>query len=159
MCPASSRLSSDQFCSASSPAFSRATKNGQTCNAWIPRHGPARSSISEAIAPVDLIPPIKAGLPLPTILGNGALIKFASDGGDVTKVFNFFSGQVRQFPDDASFQLDLALLHLIRQQKEEAYRVQADALERQQLFRVVGTKGQETATRRRVLALVAPGDF
>jgi len=108
---------------------------------------------------LESIPPIQRGLKVPTILGNGALIKFASDGGDVSKVFNFFSEQARQSPEDASFQLDLALLHLIGQRKEEAYRAQAEALERQQLFRVVGTKGEEIATRRRVLALVAPGDF
>ena len=108
---------------------------------------------------MELIPPIQSGLKVADILGTGALIKFASDGGDVNKVFEFFSGQVRQSPDDASFLLDLALMHLIRLEKEEAYRVQARALERRQLFRVVGTRGQEIATRRRVLALLAPGDF
>jgi len=108
---------------------------------------------------VELIPPIKPNLKLPTILGNGALIKFASGGGDLKKVFDFFSGRVRQSPEDASLLLDLALLHLIEQRKDHAYRVQAEALKRQQLFRVVGKTGAEIATRRRVLALVAPGDF
>jgi len=108
---------------------------------------------------IEVPPAIIAGLKTPTILGNGALIKFASDGGDVAKVFGFFSGQVSQSPDDASLKLDLALLHVIRQERGEAYRLQAQALERQQLFRVVGTKGKEVPTRRRVLALVAPGDF
>ncbi len=108
---------------------------------------------------IELIPPIKPGLKVPGILGNGALIQFTSNGGDVNKVFEFFAGQVRQAPGDASLQMDLALLHLIRQERDEAYRVQARALERQQLFRVLGTKGQEVPTRRRVLALVAPGDF
>jgi hypothetical protein len=107
----------------------------------------------------ESIPPIKPDLQLPGILGNGSLIKFASDGGDVNKVFDFFSGEVRKSPDDAASLLDLALLHLIAQRKDEAYRVQAQALERQQLFRVLGTKGKEIAIRRRVLALVAPGDF
>jgi hypothetical protein len=107
----------------------------------------------------EVIPPIEPGLKIPGILGNGALFKFGIDGGDLNKVFEFFSEQVRQSPDDPSFQLDLALLHLLMKRRDEAYRVQAEALERQQLFRVVGTKGQETATRRRVLALVAPGDF
>jgi len=108
---------------------------------------------------IEVPPAIVPGLKVPTILGNGALIKFASGGGDVNKVFQFFSDQVRQFPQDASLKLDLALLHLIRQQREEAYCLQAQALEWQQLFRVVGTKGAEVPTRRRVLALVAPGDF
>jgi hypothetical protein len=126
--------------------------------AWRSIRARTRSSIFRFFL-VELIPPIKSGLAVPDILGNGALIKFASDGGDVNKVFEFFSGQVRQFPEDASFKLDLALLHLIREKKDDAYRFQAQALERQQLFRVVGTKGQEIATRRRVLALVAPGDF
>lgn len=107
----------------------------------------------------EVIPPIESGLKVPTILGNGALFKFGVDGGDLNKVFEFFSEQIRQSPDDASLQLDLALVHLLAQRRDEAYRVQAQALERQQLFQVVGTKGQETPTRRRVLALVAPGDF
>ncbi len=50
---------------------------------------------------VEAIPPIQPGLQLPGILGNGALIKFTSDGGDVDKVFRFFSDQVRQSPGDA----------------------------------------------------------
>ena len=118
------------------------------------------ASYSPDILPaVESIPPIQPGLKMPGILGNGALIKFTSDGGDVNKVFDFFSGQLRQSPDDASLWLDLALVHLIQQRKEEAYRVQARALDLQQLFRVLGTGGKEIATRRRVLALVAPGDF
>jgi hypothetical protein len=107
----------------------------------------------------DLIPRIEPGLKPPEILGNGALIKFASDGGDVGKVFDFFTEQVRQSPDDASLQLDLALLYLILERRKEAYEFQAAALERQQLFRVRGTKGAPTSPRRRLLALVAPGDF
>jgi hypothetical protein len=107
----------------------------------------------------EAIPPILPDLRIPTILGNGALIQFASNGGDVDKVFNFFSEQARQSPKDGGLLLDLALLHLIQQRPEEAYRAQADALELQQVFRVVGTKGEEVATRLRVLALVAPGDF
>jgi hypothetical protein len=128
------------------------------------------SSIPASVEPVtrlardgrsnmEAIPPINPDLQLPGILGNGSLIKFTSDGGDVNKVFDFFSGEVRKSPDDAASLLDLALLHLISQRKEEAYRVQAEALERQQLFRVLGTKAEEIVTRRRVLALVAPGDF
>jgi hypothetical protein len=119
--------------------------------------GPRHSS--DTFLSVESIPPIQPQIKLPGILGNGALIKFTSDGGDVDKVFAFFSEEIRKSPDDASLLLDLALLHLIGQRKEEAYRAQAEALARQQLFRVVGTKGRETATRRRVLALVAPGDF
>jgi hypothetical protein len=55
--------------------------------------------------------------------------------------------------------LDLAMLHLIRREKETAYRVQSEALDRQLLYRVVGTRGKEIATRWRILALMAPGDF
>jgi hypothetical protein len=105
------------------------------------------------------IPPIKAGLKVHTILGNGALIKVAHNGGDIKKLVQWFSSQVAQNPKDASLLLDLALLHLIEQRPQEAYRLQAQALERQQIFRVVGSKGEEVPTRRRVLALVAPGDF
>jgi len=120
---------------------------------------PAAAEVSAPFSPVESVPPIQPGLKVPGILGNGALIKFTSDGGDVNKVFDFFSGQVRQSPEDASLLLDLALLHLLQQRKGEAYRVQARALDSQQLFRVLGTQGKEMATRRRVLALVAPGDF
>src|SRR5258708_32972648 len=74
----------------------------------------------------ELVPRIKPGSKMPDILGNGALIKFASDGGDVSKVFEFFAEQVRQSPHDASLQLDLALRHLIREQWEEADRIQAE---------------------------------
>jgi hypothetical protein len=108
---------------------------------------------------IEVPPAIIPGLKVPNILGNGALIKFAEGGGDVSKVFAFFAEQVRQSPQDPSLKLDLALLHLIQLQREEAYRLQEQALERQQLFRVVGTKGEEVPTRRRVLALVAAGDF
>jgi hypothetical protein len=112
------------------------------------------------IFPSTEIPPtIIPGLKVPNILGNGALFKFATEGGDLSKVFAFFAEQVRQSPEDPSLKLDLALLHLFQQKREEAYRLQEQALERQQLFRVVGTKGEEVPTRRRVLALVAPGDF
>jgi hypothetical protein len=108
---------------------------------------------------VETIPNIAAHLRVPTILGNGALISFAAKGGDVEKVCDFFLDQVRQFPDDGAPLLDLALLQLIQGRKEEAYRTQARALERHQIYRVVGSEGQERTTRRRVLALVAPGDF
>jgi len=108
---------------------------------------------------LEAIPPIEPGLKIPAILGNGALFKFGVGGGDLNKVFDFFSGKIRQSPTDTSSRMDLALLHLFARRTEEAYRVQAEALELQQLFRVVGTKGQETPVRRRVLAFVAPGDF
>jgi hypothetical protein len=108
---------------------------------------------------MEVIPPIEPGLKVPTVLGNGALFKFGLKGGDLSKVFAFFSDQARQSPTDASLQLDLALLHLLDRRPEEAYQIQSKALERQQLFRVVGTKGEESPVRRRVLALVAPGDF
>jgi hypothetical protein len=107
----------------------------------------------------ERVPPIKNGLKVANIFGNGALLKLAHDGGDVNNVFQWCAEQVRRFPDDASYLLDLALLHLIGQRAREAYRVQSRALEMQQLYRVVGTRGEEIATRRRVLALVAPGDF
>lgn len=114
---------------------------------------PEKSSSTEPI------PPIERGLKVPTIFGNGALISFTAKGGDVDRVFNFFSHHEGTSPKNAALLLDLALLHLILQRKEEAYRVQAEALEHEQLFRVVGTMGKEIATRLRVLALVAPGDF
>ena len=105
------------------------------------------------------IPPITRGLKVPTILGNGALIKVAHDGGDINKLVQWFSARVAQCPDDPSLLLDLALLHLIQEKPQEAYRLQARALERQQIFRVVGSRGEEVPARLRVLALVAPGDF
>jgi len=108
---------------------------------------------------MESIPPVESGLRLPTILGNGAFIKFASDGGDVPKVVAFHAEQVRRSDDDAASRLDLAFLRLIQQRRDEAYRLQAEALARRTLFRVVGTRGEEVPPRRRVLALVAPGDF
>jgi hypothetical protein len=105
------------------------------------------------------IPSIQPGLKPPTILGNGALFKFGVNGGDLNKVFDFYSGQVAKSPADAAARIDLALLHLLLGRKNESYAEQAQALESQQLFRVVGTQGKETPVRRRVLALVAPGDF
>ncbi len=113
---------------------------------------PARTS-------TESVPPIQSDLKIPTILGNGALIQFGENGGDVDKVFHFFSEQVHQSPNDGGARLDLALLYLIKLQFEKAYRVQSEALELQQIFRVVGTKGKAVAARRRILALVAPGDF
>jgi hypothetical protein len=107
----------------------------------------------------ESIPPITPGLSPPIIFGNGALMKFANDGGNIDKVVESLTEKLRQSPSDASLMLDLALLHLIQQRPQEAYQVQARALELQQLFRVVGTKGMEVPVRRRVLALVAPGDF
>jgi glutathione synthase/RimK-type ligase-like ATP-grasp enzyme len=126
---------------------------------YVDDEGMGDLTLPDEIPEVETIPAIRSNLKLPTILGNGALIKFASDGGDVDKVFDFFSGEVRNSPGDAGSLLDLALLHLIKQRKSEAYRVQARALELQQVFRVVGTNGSEVPTRRRVLAVVAPGDF
>ncbi|HEX4140773.1 MAG TPA: hypothetical protein VHY09_10530 [Candidatus Methylacidiphilales bacterium] len=105
------------------------------------------------------IPPIDPQLQVPTILGNGALFKFGVNGGDLDKVFSFYQEELRKRPDNAACQVDLALLHLLLQRKDEAYRVQSRALERQRLFRVVGTAGKVVPVRRRVLALVAPGDF
>ena len=110
-------------------------------------------------AAAEPIPPIDPQLKLPTILGNGALFKFGVNGGDLNKVFDFYQGEVQKKPGEAAFQIDLALLHLLQHRKEEAYRVQARALEQQRLFRVVGTAGKEIPVRRRVLALIAPGDF
>jgi hypothetical protein len=108
---------------------------------------------------MESIPRIDPGLRPPTILGNGALIKFASDGGDVQKVVDFHAERVRQSSDDAASRLDLAFLRLIQQDRDGAYREQAAALALRQVFRVVGTRGEEVPTRRRVLALLAPGDF
>ena len=113
----------------------------------------------KTVAGTEPVPPIDPGLVVPNIFGNGALIKLAHDGGDVGRVFQWCSEQVRRRPGDPAYLLDLALLHLIEHRHEEAYRVQAQALRRQTLFRVVGARGEETAVRRRVLALVAPGDF
>jgi hypothetical protein len=107
----------------------------------------------------EVIPPIKPGLEVPTILGNGALFKFGINGGDLGKVFAFYEEGLRKAPEQASYQMDLALLHLLLGRKEEAYATQAQALKRRQLFRVVGTVGKVVPVRRRVLALVAPGDF
>jgi hypothetical protein len=121
--------------------------------------GPAETFASADRLEHVPVPAIVPGLTLPTILGNGALISFTSRGGDVDKVFAFFSGEARQKPDDAGALLDLALLHLIQQRRDKAYRVQARALELAQIYRVVGTCGAEIPVRRRVLALVAPGDF
>jgi hypothetical protein len=107
----------------------------------------------------EIIPPFDSDLKVPTVLGTGALVHFGVKGGDLTKVFDFFSGRVRQNPNDAGLQLDLALLYLLTSRPDEAYHVQAQALAHQHLFRVVGTRGREVATRKRVLAFVAPGDF
>jgi hypothetical protein len=109
--------------------------------------------------PTEAIPPIQPGLRVPTILGNGALFKFGVNGGDLDKVFHFYLEQSRKMPGEASCQVDLALLHLLQHRKEEAYRVQTQALEGGQLFRVVGTVGKEVPVRHRVLALMAPDDF
>ena len=105
------------------------------------------------------IPPIDPHLIVPTILGNGALFKFGVNGGDLNKVFTFYQDELRKRPDDPACQVDLALLHLLLKRKEEAYRVQMSALEKQRVFRVVGTAGKVVPVRKRVLALVAPGDF
>jgi hypothetical protein len=107
----------------------------------------------------DVIPTINSKLQVPTILGNGALFNFGVNGGDLAKVSLFYEEELRKKPGEAAFQLDLALLHLLQGRKDEAYRVQALALARQQLFRVVGTAGKVVPVRRRVLAFVAPGDF
>jgi len=105
------------------------------------------------------IPPIDPQINVPTILGNGALFKFGIGGGDLDKVIAFYQDELCKRPDDPACLVDLALLHLFQQRKDEAYRMQARALERQRLFRVVGTAGKVVPVRRRVLALVAPGDF
>jgi hypothetical protein len=110
-------------------------------------------------AAAEPIPPIDPKLKVPTILGNGALFKFGVNGGDLNKVFAFYEDELRKRPDDPACQVDLALLHLLLHRKDEAYRLQAGALERQRVFRVVGTAGKVVPVRRRVLALVAPGDF
>ena len=107
----------------------------------------------------EFIPPIDPQLKVPAILGNGALFKFGIGGGDLNKVIAFYQDELRKRPDDAACQVDLALLHLFQQRKEEAYQMQARALERQRVFRVVGSAGKVVPVRRRVLALVAPGDF
>jgi hypothetical protein len=117
------------------------------------------SAASAGPSATEPIPPIDPHLKVPTILGNGALFKFGVNGGDLDKVFSFYQDEIRKAPDEAAFQIDLALLHLLLLRKDEAYQVQARALERQRLFRVVGTAGKEVPVRRRVLALVAPGDF
>ncbi len=109
--------------------------------------------------PIETVPPIEPGLKLPTILGTGALFKFSEGGGDVKKVFQFFASEAGKSPGDGAPLLDLAMLHLIKREKEEAYRVQSEALDRQLHYRVVGSQGKEKATRRRILALMAPGDF
>jgi hypothetical protein len=107
----------------------------------------------------ELIPPIDPQLKMPTILGNGALFKFGVGGGDLNKVIAFYEDELRKRPDDPACQVDLALLHLFQQRKDVAYQMQSRALERHRLFRVVGSAGKVVPVRRRVLALVAPGDF
>jgi len=107
----------------------------------------------------ETVPPIQKDLRIPTILGNGALFKFGVNGGDLDKVFRFYETELEKTPDAPGYQIDLALLHLLLRRKDEAYRVQARALERQHIFRVVGSRGKEVPARRRVLALMAPGDF
>ena len=120
---------------------------------------PECDHLRDVSAEVEVIPSIQPHLKVPTILGNGALFKFGVNGGDLNKVFNFYQEEIRKSPDPAACQMDLALVHLLLHRKDEAYTVQAKALERQQLFRVVGSAGKEVPVRRRVLALMAPGDF
>ncbi|MEJ0001433.1 MAG: RimK family alpha-L-glutamate ligase [Verrucomicrobiota bacterium] len=108
-----------------------------------------------APAGAETVPTLSPHLKPPTILGNGALFRFAVNGGDLDKVSSFFAGQ----PGDAAALLDLALVHLLQRRSAEAYAIQRQALARQQVFRVVGTAGKEAPVRRRVLAFVAPGDF
>ena len=107
----------------------------------------------------DTVPSIDPSLVPPHILGNGAIFKLGVEGGNLAGGFEFFSLQIRKRPDEAALKLDLALLHLLLGRSKEAYQVQAQALETQHLFRVVGTLGQETKKRRRLLAFMAPGDF
>jgi len=107
----------------------------------------------------ESIPPIDPQFKVPTILGNGALFKFGVGGGDLSKVIAFYEDELRKRPGDPACQIDLALLYLFLQRKDEAYQMQAQALERQRVFRVVGTAGKVVPVRQRVLALVAPGDF
>jgi hypothetical protein len=120
---------------------------------------PAHDLRLDAPPPAEAIPSIDPKFRPSTILGNGALFKFGIGGGDLNKVFHFYEDQIGKAPNEAAYQIDLALLHLLMRRKEEAYRVQTAALERQQIFRVIGTAGKEVPVRRRVLALVAPGDF
>ncbi len=120
---------------------------------------PRGAGLRDVMTVAESIPPIQVGLEVPTILGNGALFKFGVNGGDLNKVFHYYQEEIRKAPNAAAFQLDLALVHLLLQRKNEAYQAQAQALARQQLFRVVGTLGKEKPVRRRLLALMAPGDF
>ncbi len=83
----------------------------------------SRSRLLPRTFPDEPIPRIQPGLKVPNIFGNGAFIKLAHDGGDVNNVFQWCAEQTRQFPGDASYLLDLALLHLIEKRDEQAYRV------------------------------------
>jgi hypothetical protein len=124
-----------------------------------PASSPLPSAANSAVATPESIPPIDANLVVPTILGNGALFKFGVQGGDLVKVSNFYQEELKKKPDEAAFRIDLALLHLLMQRKDEAYLEQSRALDRRQVFRVVGTAGKVVPVRLRVLALIAPGDF
>jgi hypothetical protein len=124
-----------------------------------PAEFPASFAPHLSVPDVEPIPPIDPTMAVPAIFGNGALFKFGVNGGDLNKVFHTFETRVRQSPDDAGLKLDFALVHLLLNRPVEAYELQRTALERQKVFRVVGTAGQERPVRRRVLAFVAPGDF
>lgn len=91
---------------------------------------------------------------LPKVIGLAALTHRAYAGEDLGALFEGLKAQHLAHPADAGVLMDLATLLILTGQTEAGLELQAEALNRSQVFVRPGPPGGL-----RVLAIVAPGDF
>lgn len=107
--------------------------------------------------PADRVPNLLPGLEPPLIQGTADLTKRVFGGQDFDSLLAFVDRPVASAEDAAARLLDASCVLQLGFRREQALRLQAQALLQHQLFRVAG--GRPARSPLRLLALVAPGDL
>ena len=106
---------------------------------------------------LDRIPAIVPALQPPAVIGAGALGKLVFDGADPAHLQAWLAQH--KLPSDPATHFDLGLIQLFAGRRDQALRLQSQALQAQPLYRVAGLQPPPAQPRLRLLALVAPGDL
>ena len=107
----------------------------------------------------ERIPHIVPTLQPVSTIGAATLTRIAFRGGDLDEVLQQLIASIDGSANDAGVMLDASLVLQLVFRREEALRLQRQALEQCTLFRVRGATAPPASPRLKLLALVAPGDL
>ena len=113
----------------------------------------APASRAEPAGPTAAAAPVEARAPL---IGLAPLMSMAFSGIDLTPLGQQLMARAQADPGDANALMDLSIVLQLKESRELALALQAQALQAQQLYRL---PARNDAAAIRLLALMAPGDL